>query len=259
MNLGQMLSELRINMLRDTSNQVSGASDYLWTDQTLVNYINEAISEVARRTECLRDATTPEIVTITTVSGQEFYQLDERILGVLSLRMSGDQADLPRAGHADLDTYKQPDTYFFDPSQLANLPPGKPLAYTTDEGLYTDGYGQSASIQLRFYPAPLTPYAPNTGTMRVVRLPLYDLTVNQPSVSPEIPRTYHLKCLDWAAYLALRGADLDVAGGDALGRAEKFRASFDNWIAELKRDMERKLFKPVQWAFGRNGFSWERY
>lgn len=259
MNLGELLKELRVNMLRDGSQQVAGASDYLWDDQTLVNYINEGQDEIARRTKCLRDAVTPEVCQFTTVDGQEFYQLDDRVLGILSIKMVGDQADLARAGHADLDTYKKPDTYFFDPAQLENMPPGKPLAWTTDEGIYADGSGTMASIQLRLYPIPASPYTPNVGNMRVVRLPLNCLTLDNLTQVPEIPRNYHRKILDWAAYLALRGADLDVAGGDALGRAKMFQGSFENWIAEMKRDMQTKMFKPIQWAFGRNGFSYERY
>jgi hypothetical protein len=246
-------------MLRDTSNQIAGASDYLWSDQTLVNYINEGVYEIARRTNCLRDASTTAITQFTTVSGQEFYQLDERILSIMSIRMTGDYADLARAGHNDLDTYHQPDTYFFDPAQLENMPPGKPLAWSTDEGVYGSGDGTFSSIQLRLYPIPLTPYAGVIGNMRVSRLPLNPLLLSNKAMVPEIPRIYHMKSLDWAAYLALRGVDLDVAGGGALDRAKMFRGSFDNWIAELKNDMQKKVFKPAQFSFGRNGFSYERY
>ena len=259
MNLGQLLSELRINMLRDASQQVAGSSDQLWSDATLVGYINEGIYEIARETKCLRDASNPDICQFTTVGNQEFYQLDERVLGILSVRMSGDQADLARAGHNDLDTYHQPDTYYFDPSQLSTLQPGKPMAFSTDEGVYTSGDGTMSSIQLRLFPVPSSTYAGIMGNMRVVRLPLMPLTLANPTQSPEIPRNYHMKVLDYAAWLALRGADLDIAGGDAMGRARYFKASFDNWTASLKRDLQTKMFKPAQWAFGRNGMTWENW
>ena len=259
MNLGQLLTHLRVNILRDSSQQVAGSSDYLWTDQTLVDYINEAQDEIARATKCLRDAVTAEICQFTTVNNQEFYQVDDRVISILSVRMAGDQADLARAGHADLDAYIQPSTYFFDPSNLSNLPPGKPLAWTSDEGVYAGDEGSMSAIQLRLYPIPAIPYAGIVGSMRVARLPLTPMVLANPTASPEIPRNYHMKLLDYAAYLALRGADLDVAGGDAMGRAKYFKASFDNWVMNLKQDMQSRMFRPAQWAFGRNGFSYDQY
>jgi hypothetical protein len=260
MTLGELLYDLRTNMLRDSSNQVAGAqSDYLWTDETLVRYINEAEDEVARRTMCLRDATTPEVCQFSTVSNQEFYQLDDRVLSVMSVRMAGDNADLAIAGHSDLDTYKMPNTYFFDPSQLSQLSPGKPQAYTTDEGILTGGNGTMTATQLRMYPIPLAPYAPNLASMRVIRLPLLPLHLTDLKRSPEVPRNWHRRMLWWAASLALEGPDLDVAGGDGLNRAKYYSNKFDNAINEMKSDMEHKIQRPPQWSFGRNGFSYSDY
>jgi hypothetical protein len=65
--------------------------------------------------------------------------------------------------------------------------------------------------------------------------------------------------LNWAAYLALRGVDLDVAGGGAWDRAKEFRAAFDDAVSDMKKDAQSKMFRPLQWGFGRHGFSYERY
>jgi hypothetical protein len=116
--------------------------------------------------------------------------------------MTGDKADMARAGHSDLDTYRQPDTYHFDPSQLSSMPPGKPVAWTTDEGVTED----TGAIQLRLYPVPLTPYSGIVGNMRVARLPLIPLSISVPDGVPEVPEEHHMDILNWAAYLALRGS-----------------------------------------------------
>src|ERR1700760_2332093 len=131
MRTGELLSELRDHILRDVSDQVAGSSDRLWSDNALIRYINEGQNRFARQTKCIRDAITPQVCRFTTINNQEFYVLDPHVVSVISVRMTGDNADLARAGHSDLDTYRQPDTYFFNPSQLSSMPPGKPLAWTT--------------------------------------------------------------------------------------------------------------------------------
>jgi hypothetical protein len=259
MQTGELLAELRHHVLRDISDQVAGASDYLWSDTGLIRYINEGQNRFARQTKCIRDASTPAICQFTTVDSQEFYTLDPHVLSVLSVRMTGDKADMARAGHSDLDTYRQPDTYFFDPSQLSSMPPGKPVAWTTDEGVIQDTGGSYTAVQLRLYPVPLTPYVGIVGNMRVARLPLVPLSISAPDGVPEIPEEHHMDILNWAAYLALRGVDLDVAGGGAWDRAKEFRAAFDDAVSDMKKDAQSKMFRPLQWGFGRDGWSYERY
>jgi hypothetical protein len=257
--MGELLAELRHHILRDVSDQVAGASDYLWSDRGLEKYINEGQTRFARQTRCIRDASTPAVCQFTTVDSQEFYTLNPHVISVLSVRMTGDKADMARAGHADLDNYHQPDTYFFDPSQLSSMPPGKPVAWTTDEGVIQDAGGSYTAIQLRLYPTPLSPYSGIVGNMRVARLPLTSLSLSVPDGVPEVPEEHHMDFLNWSAYLALRGVDLDVAGGGAWDRAKEFRAAFDDAVNDTKRDAQSKLFKPLQWGFGRNGWSYERY
>ena len=259
MNVGELLTELRENVLRDASDQIAGASDYLWSDQTLVSYINQAHRRFARKTLCLRDATTPEVCQIKTVVGQSEYTLHKSVIAVMSVRMVGDNADLPRTGHSQLDTYRQPDPYYFDPSQLSNLPPGKAVAYTTDETLARDDKGSWRSIVLRLYPTIAAPYGNIVGNLRVVRQPLCDLVYTNLDAVPEVPEDYHLDMLDWAAYLALRSPDLDVAGGDARGRAKDFRASFQDHVDAALKELQRKTLTQPTWGFGLNGWSYTTY
>jgi hypothetical protein len=171
--------------------------------------------------------------------------------------MAGDKVDLARAGHANFDTYKTPDTYFFDPAQAAQLPPGTPLAFDTDETLLEDDIGSTSAINLRLYPQPIAPYAGIVGTMRVIRLPLNRFTLDNLDAVPEIPEDHHLNMLDWAGYLALRSPDLDVAGEDGRSRAKDLAASFEQHCIDALGETKRKTFTPAQWGFGRNGWSYE--
>jgi hypothetical protein len=253
MNLGELVEELRENILHDRSNRVAGASDQLWSDATLVRYIDEAQRRLAREGLVIRDASNPDVTTVNLVAGTDEYALHPAILAVISARQVGDVSDLARAGHAAFQTYHQPDPYFFDPSSLSSLAPGKPLAYSTDEYLRMDEDGSSGVVSLRVYP---TPDAGHLGDirLRVVRLPVERLSAKNLCAVPEVPEIHHLEMLDWAAYLALRIVDTD---GGMPARAMEFRASFEDTVRKARNSAMRKMFTPLQWGFGRNGFSWE--
>ncbi len=268
--LGALLRELRKGRLHDTSDQVSGAyTDYLWDDDQLVRYINEACRRFARQSLCLRDYTSP-ITQITTVDQQEFYPLDPSIVAVISARQTGgvstltpsftnpaDFQDLVRAGHDGFDTYHTPDLMFFDVNQLENLPPGKPLAWATDEGVVPDVNGSFGAMSLRLFPLCATPYDGNVVQLRVCREPITDLTIKNLGAYPEIPAANHLDILDHAAYLALSSVDTDVAGANAVQRAADFKKQFEATCVTARRQAMLKFFTPQQWGFGQNGWTWE--
>ena len=258
MTLGSLLDELRSNILHDKSDQVAGSSsDYLWDDTTLVRYINEAQRRFARRSLCIRDNTTTAVSQFTTVTGQSVYTLDPSVIAVLSVRMTGDTQDIPRAGHAAFNTYSNPDPYYFDASQLETIPPGKPLAWSSDDNITADANGSFSVVNLTLFPVVAAPYNGIVGQMRVIREPINDLSLKNLKAYPEIPAAHHLDMLDWAAYLALRNVDTDVAGAGAAQRAADFAARFEAHCMDLRKETMRKLFTPLQWGFGRNGWSWE--
>lgn len=261
MTLGDLLLELRENILHDRSDQVAGSSDYLWSDTTLVRYIDEAQRRLARQTLIIRDGTTPQCCQILLVApspapapGQIEYPMDPSVLAVLSARFTGDIADLGRAGHSVLDTYRTvDDTYFFDSSRLSTLQPGKPLAFASDEFLSVDSAGSWGVPNFRVYPAPTHDYAGQVINLRVIRLPITRFKLKDLTAVPEVPEDYHLLMLDWAAYLALRIVDVDA--GDPV-RAKEFHDSFEVACLQVRREVMRKLFVPGSWGFGRSGWSW---
>lgn len=254
MNLQELLSCLRTDILHDDSDQPIGSvtSDYLWSDETLVRYINQAQNKFAMLTQCVRDGTTPDVTSIQLIPGQTEYQLHWSIFSVLSVRKQGAHCDLAKAGHAALSTYHTPDPHFFDPDWLAELPPGKVVAYDTDEFILPNDEGSWQTMNLRVYPRPAVPHI-YPLRLRVIRMPIYKLSLNDLTAVPEIPSVFHMDILDYSAYLALRKVDRDA---EDIVRAEKFLASFMGHVEEAKDLAKRKLFTPLQWGFGRSGFSW---
>lgn len=252
MTLQDLLDELANNILRDRSDMLSGPTDQLWPDAMLVKYINEAEGLLARKGLVLRDASTPAVVDVYLATGVTQYTLHPSVVAVISAKFDGDVGDLARAGHSALNSFQHPDPLFFDPSQLSILQPGKPLAFSTDEQLDTAS-GKSGVMSLRAYPAPTADYNGSIVKLRVVRKPLKPLTLDDPEASPEVPEDYHLGLLDWAAYRALRNIDSDAG---ALDKADRYKKEFDDMVEQARTDALRKLFAPLQWGFGRNGFSW---
>jgi hypothetical protein len=253
MQLSELLSELRENILHDRSNRTAGDSDLMWSDTTLVRYINEAQRRLARQGLVIRDGTTPEVTRVTLREGQEMYPLHGSIIAVISAKLSGDSADLTRSGHAGFDAYRSPSDGYFATAPLSDKS-GKPLAYSTDEYI-SEAFEDStmSAATMRVYPKPSAEYAGQVINLRVVRLPVNKLALNQCEI-PEVPEDHHFEMLDWAAYLALRIVDADA--GDPV-RANEFRASFEAHAAAARRLVMRKMFAPQKWGFGRNGFSWE--
>lgn len=254
MTLQELLDTLRLDILSDRSDRVDGAPDQLWTDATLIRYIDEAQTRFARLGLVLRDASTPEVCQVTLREMLDSYPLDPSVLAVISARLDGDGGDLVRAGHAAFGTVRAPDPYWWDQAGVTNLMPGKPLAWSTDEGLAPDERDRLSAVSLRLYPAPSAAYAGTLLRLRVLRLPLNPLTPARLSAQPEIPAVHHIEMLDWAAYLALRIVDVDQG---MPARAAEFRASFDAAVQAARREAMRKLFAPQPWGFGRGGWAWE--
>lgn len=255
MNLGNLLHELRFNILHDRSDQVSGANDYLWDDKTLVLYIDAAHRRFARKAQVIRDGTNPQVTQVRLKTGETMYPLHPSVISVLSARAAGDTADLARAGHSYLDTYTPADSYYFDPAMLAQQPPGKALAFSTDEYQSLDDDGSNSIVTMRIWPQPTADQNGRLIQLRVVRLPIDHFTVDNLKAEPEIPEDFHLPMLDWAAYLALRVEDVDKGNPE---RAAEFKATFEAHITDAQQNARKKSLVQPKFGFGRGGFTWER-
>lgn len=253
MNTRDLLALLRESILNDRSDRASGTSDYLWTDQTLISFMNEAQRRFAVRGLVLRDGTTDEVTKITLVAGQSTYALHTAVIGVISARVEPQLADLTRVGHALMGAYRAPSETWTDPASLTALTPGAPTAFATDDAVGLDDNDSLSVISLRIFPTPAAAQDGQVLRLRVVRKPIEQLQTTFPTRVPEIPEDHHIEMLDWAAYLALRIVD-DDAG--SVKRAAEFAQSFESHVVEARALAMRKMFTPMPWGFGRGGFAW---
>lgn len=250
MNLEALLNELRVNILRDDTELASGPNDQLWTDETLVRYINDAQQRFARKTLSLRDASTPEVVEVALAAGVSSYALHESVLAVVSARYNEDTADLHRIGRSLIATLPVADPPWWDPSTVATMTPGPPKAFATDETLDVETTG---AVTLTVYP---TPSADEDGLlvrMRVARLPLESFTIDTLTAECELVEGYQLDMLEWAAFRALRNSDIDGHSDNAKAHEKRF----DDAVDEVLKDVRRKMRAPIRFNFGQGGFAWE--
>lgn len=235
MKLGDLVAELRENILRDTSDAVnSNPSNYLLSDKSLVRYINEAQQKFATRTLCLRDESTAEICNIAMVEGQVAYDLDPRVVAVYSLASPDNKLHLQRTTYANM--VSAPDVPRGD-YRFTQADNGRPRLFYTDR----------ETGRLGVYPAPDAEHSGVSLIMRVGRLPLADLTPDNMDAVPEIPAQWHMDLLEYAAWRALRNHDSDL---ENLQKASAHKKAFEDVVLLLEREAKRLLMQNLQFRVG---------
>ena len=228
MNVNELLNELRRNILRDSSAAISADDeDFLWTDEALLSYINDAYYRFCHLTEYLQDATTPEVCRIALQTGVTDYTLDASVIRVLSVEhkklvipvnttdhMFGDLQDSP--GYTRVRREDYPGVFAVVPDyQIGTLKVvGNPTV-----GDVTD---------------PLR--------LRVSRYPLARLSFDGATAEPEIPERFHLDLLEWAAFRALRNHDVDA---ENMAKASAHSTRFERAVEEVRAEFKARKFARV--------------
>lgn len=197
MTLAELVAHTR-TILRDR------VRPYLWSDDELIRYLNEAQAQFARRTHQLTDDSS-DFTFVETEQGVATYTLDPRIVFVAEIHHSD--------GIALRDRTRR--TMRRGPTE------GRPTLYSLD--------GQHRVMRL--FP---TPDAVYTLDLLVARKPLIALATDEDT--PEIDEDYHLALCDGAVYRALRNNDPDASNTLS---ADTFKDSFDLQVRDAKRAVFR--------------------
>lgn len=194
---------------------------YLWSDELILRHLNEAQKVFCEKTHALLDIA----VTVSATASTATYNLPQNVLRVYAARISGDNTQLARTrGEA------------YAMSMLDTL--SEPRYFSTSVG----------DRKLTLYPVP-------DGTYSIELIcAIRPSTVLTEDNSPSIAEEYHENLVDFACYKCLITNDVD---GNNTGTAMEFRARWEDFIRDTKRDIYRyrtgdKLV--VQnWTWGRNG------
>lgn len=226
MNTGDLLAYVASEFLDDRTELLDGEPDSLWSNKTLVRYLNAAQERLARRAWLLVDIANPVAGVIPLVEGKTVYTLHKSILRVLDATFDDAVVTLPRSTDADMRGYMPPSPDFFDVNALSARTPGNPLAIATDVG----------SHLLRITPAPDEDQAGLKLYLRVARLPVCPLEHDKPKGEPEVDEHWHLEMCSYAAGRALQHPTAD-SNQKTLGKG--MVDDFERIVREARQERER--------------------
>ena len=209
MNLEELIASFR----EDATDKVA---PYLWEDETVTRWLNEAQEEAAVRGRLLLDDSTPAVTTIAVVAGQASYQLHPKVYEIAHLRWQPSAA-AHRVKAVDLVTREWLDRNH--PDWRVRLDCDAPYAIQTEGAL-------------RLVP---TPRDAGSLVLEAYRLPLKPL-INEGD-KPEIHAASHSYLVYWALHKAFSQPDSD---GFDPQRAATAEATFTGYFgARPDADMRR--------------------
>ena len=241
MNLSEMLEFTAEQYLDDRQDLLDGEPDMLWSDAVLVRLFNRAQKIMARRAWCIIEWGVPPAGTIVLATGKVLYPLHKSVLRVFDATPSTQTAPLGRAGDAYLRDPYPPDLDAFDKGVAAsingaNTYTGAPLAISTDAG----------TRMLRVAPEPAAAQANLRIDLKIARLPVTYLSLDDVEGEPEVPEEYHE---DLCLYAAGKCLTLPNVDGEQKTEGRNLLAEFDATVRELRRDRQRAEYNGDRWVF----------
>lgn len=201
----------------------------LWSDAEITGLANEAESEAAERSRCLKDSTTPAVCQVVLVPDQQEYPLDARVIDVADCRVRGIRGALGRAA---------------DEVVLYHCPhaPGIPQRYA----LYQTGAGLVLVLDR---PAPDPDALPVPGYGGKLDLTVYRRPLNQlvdPEDVPEIPAPRHTDLIHGMLARAYETRDADASDTSRAATHEaRFTLAFGEKIDANVRRKQLRHRPPV--------------
>ena len=200
MNLGELRNAARLR-LDDTE------ADYLWSDDELNLFINEAVNEACIRARLNIDSTSSEVAEIQVTTGTSQYEVHPSVFFIERAYLETTKRSLNKTSFHELDLAggNWPDDI------------GDPTHYVMDvDHFTTDG---ALSNRLTLYPIPIKDEVLRLTTYR---LPLADMSSD--ADEPDIPRFHHSYLVDWVCFRAYAKQDADTLSVD---RALRFEQEFE--------------------------------
>jgi len=192
MTLEELISACRTERLDDAKDP------FLWSDDELTGYFNDAQDEACRRARLLVDSSTAAICSIAITANNALYALDPRVIFVRRAKVASRTKLLGFASYLDMDEHCA----------------GWEDRTGTIEAVITD----FETGTLRTY---RTPTADDTLKLTVVRTALEPMAAGE---DPEIAPRFHRSLIEWACYRAYNKHDVDALDPK---KAERALAEFE--------------------------------
>jgi hypothetical protein len=182
------------------------AEPYLFADEDVTEWINEAIEQAAVRGRLIMDDTTTEVCRIDLTVGTQTYPLHEAVFEIVNARLrnaTDDEYEKNRLSIVSREWLDEKMPYWRTYTEKAKY------VIQDDKRLRLVGtFAEDSWIELEVYRLPLCPLVGD-----------YD--------EPEIHKKHHEKLLDWAYHQAYMVPDTEVFDPEKSRRAEQdFTAYF---------------------------------
>lgn len=194
MRAGQLISQLRSSRIDDT------VVPYLWSDEVLLGYYDDAVSQAVRRMRLLTDATTPKVTQIAITAGTAAYRLHPKVLAIKQAQISNTEGPLR------LTTIKRHNKV--RPGWWGDTNTAPPRHIIVD---FADG-------MIRLDPVP---DAAGTLSMIVWRMPLDNERIERPSDEPPFAEHLHEDLHDWVEHRCFSLADAETRDLNRAAEAER--------------------------------------
>lgn len=242
MNLGEMLEYTAEQYLDDRVDLVAGDADELWSDAFLVRQFNEAQRRLANGSWCIQEYGVAPVGVVTLVTGKELYPLHKSILKVYDATPTTQTAPLGRTDDIKLRTHAAVGQDAFTIGEAAALAgttaaqTGTPLVIATD----------AATKTMRVYPAPAAAQNGLRVLLKIARLPINQLSVEDLKACPEVPEEWHLALCEYAAGKALTLPNVDA---DQKPEGRRLLDAFAETVLEARRVRQRMELNDSRWGF----------
>ncbi|EER61546.1 conserved hypothetical protein [Acidovorax delafieldii 2AN] len=206
MNVADFIATFRREM-------ADASTPYMWSDEDIAAYLDEAVKEACERARLIEDSTTPAVTTLAVLAGQYSYTLHPSVIDLKRVTYKGKALTLSSVEAEDQNEMT-----------WENRTGAEPLRY-----IY-NGMGT-----LRLVPIPTQPL---TVQLTVYRQPLKTLTADIDTAIPEIPAVFHPRLKAWIYRCAYLKQDADTFDKS---KSEEFEAQFERAFGtRLDANMARK-------------------
>lgn len=197
---------------------------YLWSDEEILTYMNEAQKMFVRLTNGIYDVSTAACCTVAITAGQKYSTLHPAVLEIRKAYYvdgtTGFKRELPIISLADVDTLSTSDYGVYNNPAIQDLPG------TVDYMLTGEERGKVRWINV--------PTENATVEMAIARMPLTTLTRTQ--LTLEVPEEHHVYLIEWMKHLAYNKQDGDAFNPKTATESEmRFRAYCDFAWKEWER------------------------
>lgn len=241
MNLSEMLEYTR-SYIDDTSGTlIEGDNDQLWSDLLLVNFMNQAEKLLCRRAWVLVDTGVAPAGRIVLATGVALYPLHASVLHVFDAQPS--TQDYPLGRGTDTQLKSVSDTSGFDAFEIGEA---AALAGDTLTGVTLSIATDAGTRMMRVYPTPTATENGVVVALKVARMPVTPLTLDDVEAEPESDAQWHTEICHFAAGRALTLPNVD-SEFRTVGRT--LLTEFAETVRQARQERVRAEMGGGRWAF----------